>query len=85
MKARISLLHKTEAEWNSYANFVPSAGEVIIYDPDDKNLVARLKIGDGIRTLAELEFTIEAIAKALIENKEQEELLDAGRITKYMP
>jgi hypothetical protein len=85
MKARISLLHKTEAEWNSYANFVPSAGEVIIYDPDDSNLVARLKIGDGIHTLAELEFTIEAIAKVLIENNAQEELLDAGRITKYMP
>lgn len=85
MKARISLLHKTEAEWDSYANFVPAAGEVIVYDPDVNNLVARLKIGDGIHTLAELEFTIEAIAKVLIENKAQEELLDAGRITKYMP
>ena len=35
MKARISLLHKTESEWSELSFWIPEAGEVIVYDPDD--------------------------------------------------
>ena len=34
MKARVSQLHKTEADWNRLSSFVPLSGEFIIFDPD---------------------------------------------------
>ena len=52
---RIQLKHDTETNWNKAVNFIPKAGEMIIYDADDTNPV-RIKIGDGITVVNSLPF-----------------------------
>jgi hypothetical protein len=74
MKARISFLHKTEAEWAA-TNFTPNAGEIVIYDPDVNFNYARLKIGDGINSVQKLPFVMNA---ALSDQRSYS--FDAGRI-----
>jgi hypothetical protein len=84
MKARLSLLHKTEAEWEK-TNFKPEPGEVVVYDPDTSVKYARIKIGDAKRTpLNELPFIMEAVAEELLTDYLKAEELDAGRITSYL-
>ena len=82
MKARVSQLHKTEAEWNSMTNFVPMQGEFIIFDPDKQHKYARLKIGDGSTKLNELPFFIDSTVDDFIINNSAK-IIDAGRITDY--
>lgn len=78
MKARISHLHKTEAEWLAFSNWQPEAGELIVYDPDEVHAYARIKVGDGQRTLQELDFFVDsAVNEAL-------NIIDSGRITDYI-
>ena len=52
---RIQLKHDTETNWNKAVNFIPKAGEMIIYDADGTNPV-RIKIGDGITVANNLPF-----------------------------
>ena len=52
---RIQLKHDTETNWNKAVNFIPKAGEMIIYDADGTNPV-RIKIGDGITGVNSLPF-----------------------------
>ena len=59
MKARVSHLHKTETEWLKFNSWVPEAGELIIYDPDTSYSYSRIKVGDGRRSLRELDFLID--------------------------
>jgi hypothetical protein len=83
MRARVSLLHKTEAEWeilDSTQSIKPFAGELIIYDPDDKFDYARLKIGDGHTLLKDLPFFIDSSIKDYLQNLSYEEAIDGGRI-----
>ena len=82
MKARVSQLHKTEAEWNSMPNFVPMQGEFIIFDPDKQHKYARLKIGDGITKLSTLPFFIDSTVDDFIANNSAK-IIDAGRVTDY--
>ena len=56
MSVRISQLHKTEAEWLAFGDWIPQAGELVVYDPDDACKYSRLKIGDGNTVLNELPF-----------------------------
>ena len=85
MNARISQLHKTEAEWLDVQAqyevnneiFVPRAGELIVYDPDDTYEYARLKIGDGKTALQDLPFLAETILASLAPIPKN---IDAGRI-----
>jgi hypothetical protein len=80
MKARISQLHKTELEWQEYVQLVPEPGELIVYDPDESHPYARVKLGDGVHTLKELDFFIDsAIAEALNQIKFAT-VNDGGRI-----
>lgn len=87
MKARISQLHKTEEEWleflKSYKEqnkeFIPQAGEFIVYDPDNKYNYARLKVGDGSSPLQKLPFFVDA---ALFNVLKASTSIDAGRINK---
>mgnify|MGYP006932857855 CR=1 FL=1 len=74
MKARITLLHKTEAAWNKIS-FQPKLGEIIVYDPDENYNYARLKIGDGIHELKDLPFLVEATI-----NDKSFVAIDGGRI-----
>lgn len=84
MKARISQLHKTEAEWLRFSQWTPTAGELVVYDPDDEHAYARIKVGDGEHTLIELDFFIDtAIAEAL-QKVRYEDTVDGGRITEYI-
>ena len=83
MKARVSNLHKTEAEWAKFNTWKPEAGELIVYDPDSNFKYARVKLGDGINTLEKLPFFIDQAALALLQKQQYYEVLDAGRITAY--
>ena len=54
--ARIQQKIDTEENWNKAVNFVPLKGEIIIYDIDSAHDYKRIKIGDGVTTVINLEF-----------------------------
>lgn len=54
-QGRISLKHDTAEHWALAENFIPLAGEMIIYDADASNPV-RYKIGDGVTNVNTLPF-----------------------------
>lgn len=56
LNVRISLKHDVEENWVKATNFIPQAGEVIIYDPDANYSYVRIKIGNGITLVNELPF-----------------------------
>ena len=82
MKARISLLHRTESEWNLLPNFIPFKGEFIIFDPDQQHDYARVKVGDGKTLLQHLPFLVDSVLDDFVESL-QDRVFDAGRITNY--
>lgn len=59
IKARQQQKHDTEINWDiaSSKGFIPLAGEMIIYDVDEKNNSPRIKIGDGVTNVKDLPFT----------------------------
>lgn len=62
--SRVINKHDIEANWNKATTFIPKPGEIIIYDADETHTYARVKIGDGDKTVIELPFygdNIEAI------------------------
>ena len=83
MIARVSQLHKTEAEWQAYAKWVPEAGELVIYDTDDKIDYARIKVGDGSTPLSELKFFIHAAISDELLKRKYTNIIDGGRITDH--
>lgn len=83
MKARISQLHMTEADWLKYASLIPEAGEFIVYDPDEAHQYARIKVGDGKRTLKELDFFTDSVLEETLKQIRFEDSIDGGRITEY--
>ena len=80
MLARISLLHKTEAEWDKLTTFIPEEGELVLYDPDENYDYVRLKAGDGTTKLSELDFFIESAAEAVFNKLTFSNIVDGGRI-----
>lgn len=84
MKARVSQLHKTEAEWLKLSSFIPAAGEIVVYDADDKYSYTRLKIGDGVTTLHNLPFFIDEAVLTILANRQRTEIIDGGCITDYV-
>ena len=46
----------TQENWEKATNFIPLKGELIIYDIDANNTLRRVKIGDGITPVNDLEF-----------------------------
>jgi len=56
IKVRMSQKHDTEANWLKVPTFIPSDGELIIYDPDDNNKYPRMKVGDNKTTIVNLPF-----------------------------
>ena len=92
MKARVSQLHRTEAEWARLPNFIPLAGEIIVFDADSEHKYVRLKIGDGVvqadgvisgTKLKDLPFFIDSAIDDHVTKRRYDEIIDAGRITKY--
>ena len=59
LQTRIAMKHDTEANWSLAENFIPLAGEVIIYDADENHLTPRVKIGDGINVVSALKFELD--------------------------
>ena len=56
ISSRIIHKHDIEANWNKAVNFIPKAGEIIIYDRDETYDYERFKIGDGETAVAVLPF-----------------------------
>lgn len=83
MKARVSQLHKTAAEWLKYSDWIPEAGELVVYDPDENFKYSRVKVGDGKTKLSLLSFSIDSAIAAYIKKHRYEEIIDGGRITDY--
>ena len=84
MKARISQLHRTEAEWQKLTSWVPEPGELVVYDPDNGHEHARIKVGDGKRTVNELDFFIDSAILGILKQIRFEDSVDGGRISEYM-
>lgn len=73
----------TEAAWQQYSQLVPEAGELIVYDPDSTHPYARIKVGDGKRTIEELDFFIDSAISEILQKARFEDSIDGGRITEY--
>ena len=67
---RISNKHDIEANWVKATSFIPMKGEIIVYDAETSNDALptgrtirvnypRFKIGDGVKTVANLPFVLE--------------------------
>lgn len=55
-KVRMKLKIDTEAHWNLARNFIPLAGEPIVYAADDTHERPRVKVGDGTTYVVDLPF-----------------------------
>jgi hypothetical protein len=82
MKARVSQLCKTEAEWARLPDFVPLQGEVIVFSQDKQYKYPRLKIGDGSTPLRNLPFFVDSSINDFL-TKYYGTVIDAGRVTDY--
>ena len=83
MKARVSNLFNTAAEWNKL-NFIPMAGEFVVYAPDETCAYARIKVGNGISTLSELPFFTDECIASHLTAYDKAALADAGNISSYL-
>lgn len=81
LNTRIVLTHDLEENWTESA-FIPSRGELVIYDPDLTYSYARFKIGDGQTVVSELPFVIDrSVIDLLLEEDEDGYItLDGGRL-----
>ena len=64
IKGKIVFKHETEAVWHTSNNggpveYVPAAGEKVLYDRDKNHNYTRIKYGDGTHIVAELPFSTE--------------------------
>lgn len=64
LKGKVVFKHETEAVWHTSNNggpveYVPAAGEKVLYDRDAKHDYTRIKYGDGTHIVAELPFSTE--------------------------
>lgn len=58
IEARMQQKHDFAENWKN-SNFIPEAGEYIIYDPDEHTQFPRMKIGDGKNKVPNLPFVSE--------------------------
>ena len=68
IKARFAQKHDVEANWNKATNFIPKAGEIIIYDADVNYSYPRIKVGDGTTKVSDLPFANSPESEWLIMN-----------------
>ena len=80
LNTRIIHTHDTEEHWNALTNFVPRAGEFIVFDVDTTHTYERFKIGDGKTPLKDLPFAGGTV-DFNFETDGNFVLLDGGRIT----
>ena len=51
-----TVLHGTAAEWSTHGSYIPQQGEIVVYDGNGSE-PAKIKIGDGSTTVANLNFS----------------------------
>ena len=56
LNTRMQQKHDVEANWLRATNFIPKAGEIIVYDADANYSIPRIKVGDGETLINELPF-----------------------------
>lgn len=83
MHTRIVHTHDMEQNWERASTFVPRKGEMICYDPDEKHSYSRFKVGDGIHTINDLPFTVEASIGGYFLETNGIVYLDGGNICTY--
>ena len=60
-KVRVINKYDTLENWNKAVNFIPLPGEIIVYATDEEHEDIRIKIGDGVNGVNDLEFVNEHI------------------------
>ena len=60
-KTRVVNKYDTLENWNKAVNFIPLSGEIIVYAADEEHENIRIKIGDGVNGVNDLEFVNEHI------------------------
>ena len=85
LNLRIIHTHDIQANWDSenLKTFIPRAGEIIVYDIDDNHSYERFKIGDGVKTITELPFTVDNVIESIFKISNDTIYANAGRITTY--
>ena len=69
IQTRVQNKHDIEANWLLATNFVPLAGEIIIYDVDNEHPKIRVKVGNGVNLLKDLPWALdEATLEKLIDD-----------------
>lgn len=56
IKGKVAHKHETETDW-LLSSYVPDAGELVIYNKDDRHPFPRIKAGDGENTVRDLPFS----------------------------
>lgn len=77
---RLVQKHDIQSNWEKATNFIPMAGEIIIYDKDENHSYERLKIGDGIQNVDNLPFVDDAVRSAISSTYEFTSYV-AGRVS----
>lgn len=57
--------HDVQSNWEKAINFIPMAGEIIVYDVDTNYNYERIKIGDGETNVNALPFVNDALKTAI--------------------
>lgn len=72
----VKIIHKHDIEenWNKVPDFIPSSGEIIVYDVDENHTYSRIKLGDGQTRVIDLPFYL-AEERDDIEAMTEEEIL----------
>lgn len=83
LNLRIIHTHDTQAKWDNCFEFVPKAGEIIVYDIDENHTYERFKIGDGVKNIIDLPFALDSTLESILHIENNVVYADAGRITAY--
>lgn len=73
--------HGTAAEWANHADYVPKAGEIIVYDAATGEEEAKIKVGDGTTVVGELSFITDICARADLLKKKPGRLVEGETFT----
>jgi hypothetical protein len=66
-KARIVNKYDTLENWNKAVNFTPLPGEIIVYATDEEHEDIRIKVGDGVNGVNDLEFVNDYITNIKVD------------------
>ena len=83
MNVRFANMHDIEANWNRCPNFIPAAGEIIVYDADETHIYQRFKVGDGKTTVMLLPFMNDPLLNSAINWEDDVGYIDSGNISDY--